>query len=164
MDDQVTPRQFIVFLFALAASGVWASIFVAWTIGAWRIMSRALASRRPAGSMQSVYIPVSQYGTDATGMENDHPTAPGIDAPNTDMPRLSRTMGDGELIVVLALLRGKDGKHRFSANDIQKLIGGDRNTVLARVKELRATPPPAEYMQPDGTKVPGSYPVTRRTA
>lgn len=95
-------------------------------------------------------------------METSDGAAPDIDAENTDMPRLSRTLGDGELIVLLAAQRGKDGKHRFSGNDIFKLMGGDRNAVLAKIKAVRATPPPAEYLQPDGTKAPPSYPITGR--
>lgn len=129
----------------------------------WRdriIMSRQRQSPVPAAGMEPVYIPVSQYGMDAGGMEDDMPPTPDIDAVDGGMPRLSRNITDGEMIVLLAAQRGKDGKHRFSANAIHELVGGDRNTVLAKIKAIRATPPPAEYMQPDGTRIPASHPVT----
>jgi hypothetical protein len=68
---------------------------------------------------------------------------PYMDAANDGMdgwelPRISRCIDDGELIVLLAALREPSGKHRFSANQIHTLVGGERNTVLARVKEIRA--------------------------
>ncbi len=133
----------------------------------WRdrlIMFIERRAARRAASMRSVYIPVSQYGMDAAGMEEASSDAPDIDAQNAGMPRISRNITDGELIVLLAVIRGKNGKPRFSANAIVSLMGGDRNAILERVRELRAVPPPAEFMQPDGTKTPGSYPVSGRTA
>jgi hypothetical protein len=62
-----------------------------------------------------------------------------------ELPRLSARLSDAEMIVLLATQRRADGKHRYSANQIQTLIGGDRNTVLARVKELRYNAPPIVY-------------------
>ena len=62
-----------------------------------------------------------------------------------ELPRLSARLSDAEMIVLLATQRRADGKHRYSANQIQTLIGGDRNTVLARVKEPRETRLPAVY-------------------
>lgn len=56
------------------------------------------------------------------------------------MPRLSRTISDADLIAFLAVLRGPGGKYRYSANAIFGLVGGDRNTVLARIKEIRDGP------------------------
>lgn len=126
---------------------------------AWVMWSERRAARRPAG-MPPVSIPVSQYGMESGGMEGAKDAAPDIDAGNTDMPRLSRTLTDSEMIVLLAAQRGKDGKHRYSANAIHTLVGGDRNAVLARVKELRAVPPPAVFRQPDGTTAPAAYPIT----
>lgn len=128
----------------------------------WFVMWSERQSVRHSADMKSVYIPVSSMPYQSNGMESGEPPAPDIDAENTDMPRLSRNITDNEMIVLLAAQRGKDGKHRYSANQIQALVGGDRNAVLARVKEIRATPPSAEYMQPDGTRVPPSHPVTRR--
>src|SRR5262245_33482928 len=58
-----------------------------------------------------------------------------IDAPNGSMsndgwelPCVSRHISDGEPIMLLAAMRGKDGKHRFSANKIARLVGGSHNT------------------------------------
>lgn len=133
----------------------WRAALVMW--------SERRAARRAAG-MQVVSIPVSQYGMDAAGMDAGAASAADIDAENTDMPRLSRKLGDGELIVLLAAQRGKDGRPCFSANAIFTLVGGDRNTVMAKIKAVRATPPPAEFLQPDGSKSPASYPVTGRGA
>jgi len=72
-----------------------------------------------------------------------------------------RDMTDAEWIAWMAVARGKDKKHRFSANAIHAAVGGDRNSVLAMIKELRDVPPPAEYRQPDGTTAPAAHPVTR---
>ncbi len=100
-----------------------------------------------------VYIPVSNTSmvkTDIPDIEAEKP--------------FDRDITDGEWIVRMACARGDDKKYRFSANAIYAAVGGDRNTVLAKIREIRNTPPPAEYTQPDGTKVPASYPVTGRTA
>jgi hypothetical protein len=128
-------------------------------VGYFVMFSEERAARRGT-SMQPVYIPVSRYGMDAAGMDEGEDDAPDIDAPNAGIPHFKRDMSDSEWIAYMAVARGKNGKHRFSANQIHTAIGGDRNAVLARVKELRATPAPAEYMQPDGTRVPASHPVT----
>ena len=93
-------------------------------------------------------------------MDSDEDDAPDIDAVDTDMPRVSRNITDGAMIVLLAMQKGANGKYRYSANAIHTLVGGDRNAVLAKIKELRAAPAPAEYMQPDGSKVAPSYPIT----
>ncbi len=124
------------------------------------IMSRQVLGWPPADGMQLVYIPVSQYSMDAGGMDEDEDDAPDIEAADADMPRVSRNITDSEMVVLLAAQRGKDGKPRYSANAIHTLVGGDRNAVLARIKELRAVAPPPEYMRPDGTKAPATYPVT----
>lgn len=130
----------------------WLTTYIMWS-------DRGRATRRAAG-MNPVYIPVSQYGMDAGGMETDEADAPDIDAVNTDMPRLSNKLTDGEIVVLLAMQKGANGKHRYSANQIHTLVGGDRNAVLARVKELRAVAAPAEYRQPDGSTAPASHPIT----
>lgn len=129
----------------------WRASFVMW--------SEQRAARHAAG-MNPVYIPVSQYGMDAGGMADASPPAPDIDAVNTDMPRLSRSMPDNEMIVLLATQKGKDNKYRYSANAIHTLVGGDRNTVLATIKAIRDVPPPALFRQPDGTTAPASRPIT----
>jgi hypothetical protein len=96
-----------------------------------------------------VYIPVSSMPYQEGGIAD-------IDA---ETP-FNRDITDGEWIVRMACARGPDKKYRFSANAIHAAIGGDRNSVLAKVREIRATPPPAEYMQPDGSRVPATHPVT----
>lgn len=124
------------------------------------IMSRERRAAQRVASMQAVCIPVSQYGMESGGMEKPEVSTPDIDAVNTDMPRLSRNITDNEMIVLLAMQRGKDGKHRYSANAIHTLVGGDRNTVMATIKELRAVPPPALFRQEDGTVAPAQHPIT----
>lgn len=127
---------------------------------AYLIMLREQRRARQSDGMNPVYIPVSQYGMDAGCMETEESAAPDIDAVDAGMPRVSSHLSDIETIAMLSMQRGKDGKHRYSANAIHALVGGDRNAVLARVKELRAVAPPAEYMQPDGTKTAATYPIT----
>jgi len=104
--------------------------------------------------MELVSIPVSQTSMDdhtsaptGAGMSIAAPDIDALDAGMDDwsMPRLSARLSDAEMIVLLATQRRADGKHRYSANQIQTLIGGDRNTVLARIKELRGLAPPAVY-------------------
>jgi hypothetical protein len=129
----------------------WHASFVMW--------SEQRAARRAAG-MNPVYIPVSQYGMELPGMGDAAPIVPDIDAENTDMPRVSSKLSDQEVIVLLAAQRGKDNKYRYSANAIHSLVGGDRNTVLATIKELRTVAPPALYRQPDGTTAPAAHPIT----
>ena len=108
-----------------------------------RVMSRPASMRRPR-RRRVVSIPVSRYGMAAGGMDS-HPAAPeagapDMDAENAGMPRLSRTISDADLIAFLAVLRGPAGKYRYSANGIFGLVGGDGNTVLARIKEIRDGP------------------------
>lgn len=129
----------------------------------WRasiIMWSARRSAARAADMEVVSIPVSRYGMDAGGMDDPPPAAPDMDAENIDMPRLSRNITDREMIVLLTMQRGTNGKHRYSANAIHTLVGGDRNTVLATIKSLREVPRPAEYRQPDGSTAPAQHPIT----
>lgn len=126
------------------------------------IMLREQRNATRAAGMELVYIPVSGMPYQSGGMDDGEDAAPDMGAADADMPRVSRNITDNEMIVLLSMVRGKDGNHRYSANQIHTLVGGDRNAVLARVKELRATTPPAEYMKPDGTKTPATYPVTGR--
>lgn len=49
-------------------------------------------------------------------------------------------MNDDAFITMLARQKTPDGKYRLSANKIFETVGGDRNTVLAKVKAVRATP------------------------
>jgi hypothetical protein len=126
------------------------------------IMFRERQSAPPAAGMNAGNIPVSQYGMEPAGMEDAESGAPDIDAVKSDMASFKRDKTDIEWIAHMAVARGKDNKYRFSANQIHAAVGGDRNAVLATIKELRAVAPPAEYMKPDGTKAPATYPVTGR--
>ncbi len=143
MYDNITPEQWVIGLvvsLVVFAGLVW----LLWhyfpsTEGA-RDMSSDDASAAPAAGMEPVYIPVSQYGMERPDMDVSPADAPDIDAQNTGMPRVSRDISSDELIVLLAVMRGPDRKPRFSANAIHTLVGGDRNTVLAKVKEIRSGP------------------------
>jgi hypothetical protein len=126
------------------------------------IMSREQKRAPRNAGMNPVYIPVSGMPYQAGDMETDVADEADIDAENTDMPRLSRNISDSEMVVLLAAQKGTNGKYRYSANQIRALVGGDRNAVLAKVKDIRDVAPPAEYMQPDGTKVQATYPITGR--
>jgi hypothetical protein len=147
MDD--TPNGLLLFGIAF----VLASLFVLtlWAVNVLPGKVRALLTPRdmssandapaaPAADMEPVYIPVSRYGMEPGGMDAPPSAAPDIDAQNTGMPRVSRDITSNELIVLLAVMRGPDRKPRFSANAIHTLVGGDRNTVMAKVKEIRNGP------------------------
>jgi hypothetical protein len=97
------------------------------------IMSRSEEETRRAPDMDAVCIPVSHTSMD------DHTTAEADDI-TYEMPRISRSLSDQELITMLALQR-KDGKYRSSANKIAEYVGGDRNTVLRQIREVREGPP-----------------------
>jgi hypothetical protein len=101
---------------------------------------------------------------DAGGMDDAPEGAPDIDAVKVGMPTFKRDLTDAEWIAWMAVARGKDRRYRFSANTIHAAIGGDRNAVLATIKELRAVPPSAEFRQPDGSTAPASHPITSRPA
>jgi hypothetical protein len=122
-------------------------------------MSREQAAARRAAGMETVYIPVSHTGMESGDMDDAAPAPPDMDAVHAGIPQFKRDITDGEWIAYMAVAR-KDGKHRFSANQIHAAVGGDRNTVLARVREIREIKPPAEYFQPDGSKAPATDPVT----
>ena len=104
-----------------------------------------------------VYVPVS--GIDIAPAHTA-PAAPDIAATNADMPRLSRYITDEDELTLLCVIRNADGKYRHSANRIFDLVGGDRNTVMARIKAIRATAPTAEYRAPDGSTAPAHRPVS----
>lgn len=97
--------------------------------------------RRAAADMDAVSIPVSGIGMATTDMEAQTHAAPDMDAINAGIPHFNRHITDGEWIAYMAVARGKDKKYRFSANAIHAAVGGDRNTVLAKVKEIRTGPP-----------------------
>jgi hypothetical protein len=74
------------------------------------------------------------------------PAEPKHDIPDMDaadggmgweMPRMSLYPSRAEIITWMAAIKGHDGKHHFSANDIVKLVKGDRTEVLAIVRQVR---------------------------
>lgn len=101
-----------------------------------------------------VYIPVLDTGMPKT----DIPGIPDMDAKKP----FSRDITANEWIVWMSVARGDEGKrYRFSANQIHAAVGGDRNTVLATIKEIRGGPPTPEFRQPDGSTAPAEYPITK---
>lgn len=83
------------------------------------------------------------------------------DDTSEELPRFHRDITEDDELRGLCMVRNKDGKYRHSANKIYEFVGGDRNTVMAKIKEIRATP---EFRQPDGTVAPASRPITGRAA
>lgn len=132
-----------------------------WMPIAQSLMSRAARGARRVAGMDLVSILVSRYGMDAAGMDDPEDNGSDIDAVKVGMPTFKRDLSDAEWIAWMAVARGKDRKYRFSANTIFAAIGGDRNAVLATIKELRSVPPPASFRQPDGSTAPATYPVTK---
>jgi hypothetical protein len=63
-------------------------------------------------------------------------------------------------LTLLALARRPNGHYRFTAEKIATLMKGDRNKVMAIIREIRGTPPPAEFRQPDGSTAPAARPIT----
>jgi len=108
------------------------------------IMSRLPDAAAAADRADTVvYRPVESTSLDdqtreaaASGM-ND--VAADIDAGN--WPRF---LTDDELVVFLASQRLRNGKYRSSANKIVAYMGGDRNHVLALVRQVREGAP-AEF-------------------
>lgn len=111
-----------------------------------------------AGDLDPIFdpvcIPVSHTSMPATGMDVNPPD---IDAEKHEMPRLSRDITEADELVLLCVVRNRDGKYRHSANKIFELVGGDRNIVMKRIKEIRETP---IFRQDDGTTAPASHPIT----
>jgi len=151
MYDQVTPEQWVY--------GVTVGLVV--VVALLVLVFRATLPRSERQStMSSVWLPalgslarelvrvlVSATGTRADTraqvVSDKPPDLPDTDAveDDTDMPRLSRHNTERELIVYLALQVKPDGKHRFSANDLCKLMGGQRADVLAIVRQVRQPSP-----------------------
>lgn len=114
---------------------------------------RAMSSEsepRNTSVRSPVYVPVSSMPYQEDGI-------PDIDA---ELQADRDITGDAVWIERMARAPGKGKQYQFSANQIHAAIGGDRNAVLAKVREIRATPPRPEYMQPDGSRVPATHPVT----
>lgn len=112
------------------------------------IMSRLPSGREQSTDMDAVYIPVSARDMDGhttaaapTGMEA---RAPDMDAKGDgwEAPRVSAYGSIEDDIIFLAMRRAGPGqKHRYSANKIAQMVGGDRNQVMALVKKVRSTDP-----------------------
>lgn len=90
------------------------------------IMSRLAQMPVKKTDIEAVSIPVSDTST---------PT--GIDE---QMPRISAYLTDNEFLVFLARQKLRDGKYRLSANDVYKVMGGNRNEVLDMIRQIRDTP------------------------
>lgn len=113
-------------------------------------MSSAVDATPPHAGTEAVHVPVRDTGTAASTSTSaaggTDGTAPDTDAANAgtsgwEAPRLSTRLTDTETVTLLAVQRGKDGKHRYSANQIHALIGGARADVLAQVREVRQDAP-----------------------
>lgn len=52
-----------------------------------------------------------------------------------------------EIIITLAMLRGDDNKHLFSANAIYELVKGPRAETMNLIREVREGPAPAVYRE-----------------
>ncbi len=93
-----------------------------------------------------VHVPVPPTSTNAQPAQPAKVVLADTDAPNGgtgwELPRVSRTLSDRDIIITLAVQRA-GGKYRFSANQIHTLAGGPRAEVLALVKLVREGP--AEY-------------------
>jgi len=101
------------------------------------VMSRSEKAPPETSDMRAVSIPVPD-----TSINADTPW---------QMPRVSAYLSENELTVLLARQKKKDGKHRFSANEIFTIMGGNRNEVLKLVREVRETP---EYAPIDAERQP----------
>lgn len=55
-------------------------------------------------------------------------------------PRTNKRLADAEIIALLSTLKGDNGKHRFSANEIATLVKGTRMDVLDQVRAIRNLP------------------------
>src|SRR5262249_54875740 len=115
------------------------------------LMSRSLAERSVDADIGAVSIPVSREGMPAANqgsISGDAAEATAdMDAVKASIPPGWRDISNEDLIVLLAVLRGPNGKPRLSANKIYDFVGGDRNTVLARVREVRSGPPAPVYSE-----------------
>jgi hypothetical protein len=147
MYDNITPEQWVIGLvvsLVVFAGLVW----LLWHYFPARDdMSSAPEPPTTSGSTQVVHVPVPRTGTAevvpiSTRVEKTDTEAVEGGTEGWETPRLSTRLSDTEMIALLASQRGKDGKHRYSANQIHALVGGSRKDVLDQVKALRADAPP----------------------
>lgn len=90
------------------------------------IMSRVASAPLQKTDIEAVSIPVS-----------DTSITTGIDE---QMPRISAYLTDNEFLIFLVRQKLRDGKYRLSANDVYKVIGGNRNEVLDLIRQIRDVP------------------------
>jgi hypothetical protein len=113
----------------------------------WRPFVMVSDENAPATARRDlVHVPIPRPGTSVGTSEQEAEEAPRA-LPDTDvpgggtLPRLSLRLSDSEMIALLATQRGRDGKHRYSANQIHTLVGGARADVLGQVRALRTDAP-----------------------
>jgi hypothetical protein len=118
----------------------------------WRpfVMVNPQDERATVAGTEAVHVPVrntsttpSTTTTDVGGTEGALPDTDAAegDTEEWSTPRISTRLSDTEMIALLAAQRGKDGKHRYSANQIHGLVGGARADVLAQVRTIREDAP-----------------------
>lgn len=133
-------------IFAIGVVIMTMFVLLLWAVNELPKKLRALMSRSGGGGGDSPAAPVSIPVSDTSIKPAPAPAAaPDIDAVNTGMPRVSRDITPDELVVLLAVLRGPDGKHRYTANAIFTLVGGNRNAVMETIRDVRSGPPAPVY-------------------
>lgn len=90
------------------------------------IMSRSQNALMRKSDIEAVSIPVPDTST-VTGIDDQ-------------MPRISAYLTDNEFLVFLTRQKLRDGKYRLSANKVYEVVGGNRNTVLDIVRQVRDAP------------------------
>jgi hypothetical protein len=116
---------------------------------------------------EAVHVPVEPTSTAAAPAEPAKPVPAGTDAPNGgtgwELPRVSRTLSDRDIIITLAVQRA-GGKYRFSANQIHGLAGGPRGDVLALVKLVREGPAEHRPLSPEQQAARTALGLDRQTS
>mgnify|MGYP001571479652 FL=1 len=109
------------------------------------------------------YVSIMSRSEDGAGEKSDNPVH--VLIPNTlgsaDTKAIDDESRRDQFLIRMADERDERGSYLFSANQIHAAIGGHRATVLARVKDRRATTLPPLYRQEDGRTAPAHYPVTK---
>lgn len=158
MDDQVTPQQFIVFLFALACGGAlscgyWYWAFgtgpVAWALAVVRVVKRLLPNIAEPDDREPVRqrFEPSEPAAVRSQQNQIEPEEPAQNEPvhePTQLYRLSRQ----EEIITLAIQRDASGAYRHSANDITKFMGGTAADVKEQIRAIRDPKPAHEPPAP----------------
>lgn len=154
MDD--TPNGLL--LFGISFGVLLTFVLVLWAInvlpgkvrGLFNMSTSDDTPPAPSAGTGVVHVPVlhtgSEVGTTSRALGGTEVAAPDTDAledgtEGWNTPRISTRLSDTETIALLAAQRGKDGKHRYSANQIHGLVGGARADVLAQVRALREGAP-----------------------